>query len=91
MAQTPLSRERRRARLTVPDLRERPFVGAGCCVLPASELVCDSLGQIPGVHSVTCDDVQGVVGLEFDAGSSAVPSAVSVLDGLGYRVAAVEA
>lgn len=34
----------RRARLVVPDLQARPFIGTGCCVLPASEIVRESIG-----------------------------------------------
>lgn len=91
MAQMKPIHGRSQARLVVPDLLDRPFVGAGCCALPASELVCDSVGQVRGVYSVSCDEVPGVVALEFDETSTALTTAVAVLDGLGYAVTAVEA
>lgn len=91
MAQIESVPRRGQARLVVPDLVDRPFVGAGCCALPANELVCESVGQVRGVYSVACDDVLGVVGVEFDETSTALATAVAVLDGLGYAVAAVEA
>lgn len=80
----------RRARLVVPDLQARPFIGTGCCVLPASEIVCESIGQVPGVRSVECDEGRGVVGLEYEGTTDPLPVAVAVLADLGYPVASVE-
>lgn len=45
MAQDRPSHHREPVRLMVPELRERPFIGAGCCLFPASELVGNS---VPG-------------------------------------------
>ena len=81
----------RSARLVVPELAERPIIGGGCCGAAAADVVADSVGRIPGVRSVTCDDVAGIVGIEFD-GDPGVPSVAStVIDSLGYPVTAVEA
>lgn len=80
----------RRARFVVPELAVRPFVGAGCCVFPAAELVCESVGQVVGVRDVACDDALGEVRVDFDPGSDVLMAVSDVLDGLGYPVTAIE-
>ena len=91
MTDTTTPTTRRTARLIVPELAERPIIGGGCCGTAAAELVADSVGQIPGVRSVTCDDVAGIVGIEFDGDPSVASMASTVIDSLGYPVTAVEA
>lgn len=91
MANTETTSGRSEARLVVPALIDRPVVGGGCCAWPATELVCESVGRIRGVHSVSCDEEKGVVVVEFDGGSTALETAVAVLDDLGYAVTAVQA
>lgn len=73
-------------RLAVPELTRRPFVGGGCCVLAAADLICDGLGRLPGVHAVACDDVEGEVRLELEIGSGVglLPTVRIILAGLGY-------
>ncbi len=78
-------------RLGVPELAARPFVGAGCCVVGAADVVCDALAGLRGVRSVACDDEQGEVRLELDPGSGAglLPTVRAILDGIGYPLAEV--
>lgn len=73
-------------RLLVPSLAAKPFVGAGCCVFPADELICDSLREVTGVREVACDTERGEIELAFDADADVMPIASGILDGLGYPV-----
>ncbi len=81
---------RLQARIVVPDLASRPFVGDGCCSFSAAELIGESVAELRGVRGVTCDDTLGEVRVEYDAGSDALKDAMAVLDGLGYPATAVE-
>ena len=79
------------ARLVVPELTQRPFIGSGCCAIAASQMMADSLGRIPGVRAVSCDDTAGIVGIEFDGDPGVTSAASSILESMGYPVTAVEA
>lgn len=41
---------------SVPNLADRPFVGGGCCALPASQVVADEIRGWPGVETVTVEE-----------------------------------
>ena len=76
-------------RLSVPDLALRPSFDAGCCSLPAEELICESLAAVPGLRAVDCDSARGEVRLELDPDCDPLPFVRTVLDGLGYPVTEV--
>jgi len=78
-------------RLLVPELVERPIVGGGCCGIAATEMVADSVGRIPGVVAVSCDDAKGVVAIEFGDDPNVPSVASAMLDSLGYSVTSIEA
>lgn len=42
--------------LSMPGLADHPFVGSGCCVLPAPQVVAEEIQTWPGVETVTVDE-----------------------------------
>ena len=77
-----------RVLLEVPGLSARPVIGAGCCAVPAADLLREAIAGLEGVQGVTCDEERGEIELAVapDAGVALLPIVRSILDGLGYTV-----
>ena len=45
----------------VPELKQRPIVGAGCCALPAEFLIEEALNEVERVHRVVVSEEEGLV------------------------------
>lgn len=57
----------RRFRLKIPDLVDRPAIGAGCCAYPAFNAIADSVLWLEGVTAVLPSDRDDEVLVELDA------------------------
>ncbi len=71
----------------VPRLRTHPVLAAGCCALPAEELIADALTDLPGVSTVQVDQLAGQVIVTYDPGRTSAQDLRAALAGTGYAVA----
>lgn len=71
----------------VPELQQRPAVGAGCCALPAEFLIEESLNEAERVHRVVVSDEEGLVRVWVSKGDlRLVEDLKDCIEALGYHV-----
>lgn len=73
-----------RVTLSVPRLPERPYLGSGCCVVLARELIADELRSWPGVHAVDVDDRDGRIELTVERDRRFLQDMLEAVEDLGY-------
>jgi copper chaperone CopZ len=70
----------------IPRLRTHPVLAAGCCALPAEELISELLTGFPGVSAVEVDQLAGRVIVTYDPGQTSAQDLRAALAGTGYAV-----
>lgn len=73
--------------LSVPELRERPIVGGGCCAIPAESLIEETLTELEQVRELTVSDEAGTVEVIVSEGDQGLSEELKErIEGLGYPV-----
>lgn len=75
-----------RVQFFIPRLRTHPVLAAGCCALPAEELISELLTGFPGVSAVRVDQLAGQVVVTYDPVQTSARDLRAALAGTGYAV-----
>lgn len=80
--------------LKVPEVVDRPAIGAGCCVYPAMDAIAESLLELPGVTLAVPSGAEDQLILELESAGhieteTLLKQAVDAVRALGYEVGTV--
>lgn len=73
--------------LRLPHLAEEPVIVAGCCAVPAEDIIREELERLDGVDEIRIDDSTGRVELRYDPDRLEMEKIVRTLDSAGYPAA----
>lgn len=80
--------------LKVPELVDRPVIGAACCVYPAMDAIAESLLELPGVTLAVPSGAEDQLILELESAGlteteTVLKQAMDAVRALGYEVGTV--